>query len=195
MGVPDVNGFTGDGDFVRTVQLVGPDGMLASVLTLGARLLDVRVGELPVMCGFTNLAAVEADAAYVGVVVGRTANRVRGGGFGVEVEVGKMANLERNEVGVNHVHGGRRAWDKRLFGVVERGEAFVELAILSPDGDQGYPSSVEVRVRYELRGNGQLYVGMKTTNVGLVPTVTNMTVRFVFAPYCSFIVPSLSFAF
>lgn len=170
----DIEGYTKDGNYVRTVQIEGMDGMRASVLTLGARLLDLRMPDgRPLVLSFGSVPEVEADMAYVGVAVGRTANRIRGGTLCID---DVSTKLETNEQGRNHIHGGRRAWDKRLFAVTERRKNAVELFLFSPDGDQGYPSSVEVRVRYELRGNGKLFISLSTTNVGSAPTITNMTV-------------------
>lgn len=171
-----VEGYTESGDYIRTVSLVGPDGMRASVLTLGGRLLDLRLPDGRCMVlPLRSVSAVEEDGAYIGVAVGRTANRIRSG----RLRLGRAvsADLELNENDTNHIHGGRRAWDKRLFSVRARGVNWVELYLFSPDGDQGYPSDVEVRVRYELRGEGRLHIDLETRNVGSTDTITNMTVH------------------
>lgn len=186
----DINGFTKDGDYVKTVHLEGADGMRASILTLGARLLDLRLSDgHPLALPFATLQEVEEDAAYVGVAVGRTANRIRGGMLRRRKDRDPAVVLECNEAGRNHTHGGRRAWDKRLFAVRSASQSAVELFLYSPDGDQGYPSSVEVVVRYELTGRGEIAISLATTNVGTEQTLTNMTVcpttTLVHEPGCS----------
>lgn len=174
-----ISGFTAGGDYVKTVHLEGRDGMRASILTLGARLLDLRLSDgRPLTLSFSTLPEVEADTAYVCVAVGRTANRIRGGLLSRLQNSEREVTLECNENGRNHIHGGRRAWDKRLFAVRSSTPSAVELYLFSPDGDQGYPSSVEVVVRYELTGTGELAITLTTTNVGTEQTVTNMTVCF-----------------
>lgn len=174
----DIKGFTQGGDYVKTIHLTSRDGMRASILTYGARLLDLRLSDnRPLILSFSSLHEIESDNAYVGVAVGRTANRIRGGRLLRDDDAHQHVKLECNEAGRHHAHGGRRAWDKRLFAVQQQAENFVELFLFSPDGDQGYPSSVEVVIRYELTGCGEIAVTLKTTNVGTERTVTNMTVR------------------
>lgn len=176
----NIEGFSKDGDFVHTVQITGPDGMKASVLTLGARLLDLRMPDgRPLTLSLDNLADIESDAAYIGSVVGRVCNRIRGGTFCIGEE---KTQLEKNCKDAHHIHGGRKAWDKRLFTVSKRSESSVELFLYSPDKDQGYPSAVEVYVTYKLRGDGELFISLQTTNVGTKPTITNMTVSALYCP-------------
>jgi aldose 1-epimerase len=174
---PALEGYTSHGDYVRAITLNGPDGMKAKILTLGCRLVDLQLGDgHPLVLPLPSLADVEADPAYVGVVVGRTANRIRAGRTSTGPPLEAPA-LELNENGVSHIHGGRRAWDKRLFSIRGRGPNWVLLYMFSPDGDQGYPSAVDVTVRYELCGGGALCVQLVTRNVGDVGTITNMTVH------------------
>lgn len=176
----DITGYTSDGDFVNTIHLTSSDGMTASILTYGARLIDLRLADgRPLTLSFPSLSEIEKDPAYVGVVVGRTANRIRDGRLRRDNAFPNV-QLQRNENNRNHTHGGRRGWDKRLFAVREQSKSGVELFLFSPDGDQGYPSSVEVVVRYELTGNGRITVALTTTNVGRQLSVTNMTVCHIF---------------
>lgn len=167
-----LSGYTARGDFVRTVSLTSSDGSTASILTLGARILDLRLPSgRGLLLPFPSLSAVESDGAYVGVAVGRTANRIRGGRLDL---ARTFSDLQRN-AGEHHIHGGRHAWDKRLFSVRASGPDWVELFLFSPEGDQGYPSAVEVTVRYEMRAKGELSVKLETRNVGGEETITNMT--------------------
>lgn len=185
----DINDYTQHGDYVKTIHLTSPQGMKASILTLGARLIDLRLPDnRPLSLSLTTLQQIEADQAYIGVAVGRTANRIKHGILPSSRAAHSHVELQKNEEDRNHTHGGKRAWDKRLFAVRHVSKSSVDLYMFSPDGDQGYPSSVEVCVRYELRDEGQLAISLITTNVGRHQTVTNMTVRshsflpFVIAP-------------
>lgn len=170
----NIEGFTATGDYARTIHLEGEDGMRAAILTRGCRVLDLRLHDsrsfvLPV----STLAEVEADESYINVAVGRTANRIEGGRFLLD---GKEVVLQCNDNGQNQIHGGTVGWDKKLFAVRDKGPNYVELFLVSPDLDQGFPSSVEVSIRYELDGMGGFTVGLSTSNVGKEATVTNMTV-------------------
>ena len=164
---------------METITIVSPDGMSASILTLGARLVGLRLGDSrPLTLSFERLEQIEADDAKVGVVIGRIANRIRIARLSRYEHIDPRAFLEKNDAHkLHHIHGGTTAWDKRLFAANHLSDNVVELKTFSPHGDQGYPSSVNVIVRYELRDPGQLVVTLTTTNVGAEPTVTNMTVR------------------
>jgi aldose 1-epimerase len=172
-----LEGYTTRGDFVQTITLQGSDGMTATLLTLGCRIVDLRLADgRPMVLSLPSLQDVEADSSYVGVAVGRTANRICAGRATVGPPLA-APELELNENGTSHLHGGRCAWDKRLFSVRGRGLNWVLLYLFSPEGDQGYPSAVEATVRYELRGEGALCIELSTRNVGDVDTITNMTVH------------------
>lgn len=159
-----------DGDVIEAIKLRNAEGMCAIVLTLGARLQEVRLREdkASLVQYLATLEEIEADAGYVNVPVGRVCNRIRDAKYG-DVE------LDANSGG-HHIHGGRRSWDKRLWQVEQRLDDTVKLCLLSPHNDQGYPSSVAVSVTYKLQVGGKLCVDLQTTNLGDIETITNMTV-------------------
>ncbi|GJG85438.1 aldose 1-epimerase [Gemmatimonadetes bacterium T265] len=108
---------------------------------------DAAGAAADVALGYDDLAAYVADTAYFGALVGRYANRIAGGRFTLD---GETYTLATNN-GPNALHGGlvgfsRVVWDAEPF---ERGEAGgVVLRHASPDGDQGYPGALDVRVTY-----------------------------------------------
>jgi aldose 1-epimerase len=92
---------------------------------------------------------------YFGAVVGRYANRIAGGELPLD---GVTHALTRND-GEHHLHGGARGFDK----VVWTGEPFqapgrvgVALRYRSPEGEEGYPGSLSVEVRYALTDDDEL---------------------------------------
>jgi aldose 1-epimerase len=108
----------------------------------------------------------DRNRPFFGAIVGRVANRIGDGRFCLRQEAGPGAaatppetyKLERND-GPNHLHGGsdgfwNRIWDASIVD----GGAEVRFALVSPDGDQGYPGGVEVVASYSLvrvlRGDG-----------------------------------------
>lgn len=174
--ITDIHGYSRNGDSVETIVLTDDDGMQASVLTLGARLVDLRTNDgTSVVVSHKSLRSVEDDDAYVGAVVGRVANRIAGGRL--RIDDTHQVQLECNENGTNHVHGGPNAYDKRLYHVAARSANWVLMRMFSPNGDQRYPGAVEVHVRYELTGGGALRVDLSTRNVGETSTVTNLTLH------------------
>jgi len=111
----------------------------------------------------------DRNRPFFGAIVGRVANRIGDGRFRLRQGAGpdgaaatpptETYELERND-GTNHLHGGsdgfwNRIWDASV--VVDDG-AEVRFALVSPDGDRGYPGGVEVVASYSLvrvvRGDG-----------------------------------------
>lgn len=137
---------------VQLIELAGPGGATAEVLTWGAVVRDLCVpradGRLqPVMLGFTGLAPYLDNAAHVGVLAGRVANRISGGRFTLD---GQTFTLDRNEGGRATLHGGAGGFAHRLWRVAERAADAVTLEFVSPDGDQGFPGRLTARCRYAL---------------------------------------------
>lgn len=124
-----------------------------SVLSYGCTVRDWRVdgpgGTVPVVLGFPNLGDYVEHARAHGAVAGRVANRTANGRFELE---GRTYQLSRND-GPNHLHGGtvglqRRVWDMDA----DAGSDSVTLSYRSPDGEEGYPGTVDFEVVYRLEG-------------------------------------------
>jgi aldose 1-epimerase len=142
--------------------------LTARVLTLGGILQSVVVDGVDVLLGCSTVEAYLAGDAYLGAVVGRYANRIGGGRFALD---GREHRLSVNEP-PNSLHGGADGFDRRLWSVVAADDASVELALESPDGDQGYPGTLEARVRYRVAG-AELRIDYRARTDA--PTVVNLT--------------------
>lgn len=166
-----------DGRAVSRYTLEVPGGWRADVTDYGAILTSLLVpaeGDgkpVDVVLGFDSLDGYLAVHPYFGATCGRVANRIAGGTFDLD---GKRYTLATNN-GPNHLHGGLVGFDKKLWKatprVSERGPA-VEFAMVSPNGDEGYPGSVTARVTYTLTPDGELWVEMSATTDA--PTIINM---------------------
>lgn len=171
------------GDRIDVLQLTSPRGGTAAITTAGARLLYLREpgSGVNVILAPPSLAAVAADGHYLGALVGRTANRVRG----AVVRVGDVDYpLDANDGGAS-LHGGRIGFSRRLWTVAsadvgvsgdgEQAEAWVTLRRHSGDGEGGHPGGVSVAVTYTL-GPGGFRVAAATVNDGGAgPAVVNLT--------------------
>lgn len=76
--------------------------------------------------------------------MGRVANRISGGTFELD---GVRYTLPRGTSGkdkANCLHGGRRGLDKRLWTVARSLASSVTLAYKSPDGEEGFPGTVQL---------------------------------------------------
>jgi aldose 1-epimerase len=156
------------GEAVEAFTLANASGVSAEILTYGCIVRSLRVpdreGRLSdVVLGFERLQAYVEDRAYHGAIVGRIAGRVGGGLLVVE---GKEHRLPLND-GLNHLHGGRRGLDRRVWSAlppVALAEApSLRLTYLSPDGEQGYPGQVRLTVTYALTNENALVVETEAT--------------------------------
>jgi aldose 1-epimerase len=138
------------------------------VLTLGGILQSVSVGDVNVALGDSTVEEYLAGDAYLGALIGRYANRIAAGRFVLD---GRVHRLPLNEP-PNSLHGGAEGFDRRLWTVVAADGAAVELALESPDGDQGYPGTLAARVRYRVAGD-ELRIDYRARTDA--PTVVNLT--------------------
>ena len=123
----------------------------ASVLAYGATLADLvvptRFGRTSVVLGFDSLESYQRHGAFFGAIVGRCANRIAGGKVTLG---GKDYQLDLNEKGQTHLHGGAGGFFALVWQVERHDEASVLLSLVSPDGDQGYPGEVRATCKYTL---------------------------------------------
>ena len=165
-------GTTKDGKDVELYTLKDAD-LEVKIMTFGARIQSIiapdKSGEkADVVLGHPDLAGYEADkSTYFGAVVGRYGNRIAKGQFAID---GKTYQVPVNNNGQS-LHGGTDGFDQRVWTakVIPNG---VEMTLVSPDGDQGYPGTLTAHVRYTLQGNNLRLEYSATTDK---PTVTNLT--------------------
>jgi aldose 1-epimerase len=185
-------GATDDGDASTTVEAFGaaPDGtpverwtlangeMTVRVLTYGGVVQTLEVpdaeGEVDnVVLGFDDLAGYVADSdPYFGSLIGRYGNRIAGGTFTLD---DMTYQLPLNN-GPNTLHGGPDGFDDKVWKATPVGDddvAALELELVSPDGDQGFPGTLTTTVTYSLDDDSRLTVHYKATTDA--PTVVNLT--------------------
>ena len=145
-------GVTKNGEEVRELTL--NNGVLtAKVITFGGvlRVLTVpgKSGPVDVVLGYDSLAEYEDNGGFFGALIGRYANRIAKGKFTLN---GKKYTLALND-GPNHLHGGNVGWSHRVWTVAEAEADRAVLTLDSPDGEEGYPGHLQVKVTYALEGD------------------------------------------
>ena len=122
-----------------------------SVLTYGGTLQSLlvpdRAGNLvDVVLGFDTLEGYRSQSNYIGGLIGRYANRIARGRFELN---GRRYELAAND-GENHLHGGKEGFDKRIWAVETLADDRLTLSLVSPDGEEGYPGTLKVKVTYRI---------------------------------------------
>ena len=88
---------------------------------------------------------------------------------------GETYQLPTND-GSNHLHGGVRGFDKRVWDaeeIREDGAAGVRLTRISPDGEEGYPGTLSAAVSYLLDDDNRLRIDYRAESDR--PTIINLT--------------------
>jgi aldose 1-epimerase len=145
-----------DFDRVRLFTLRNQAGTRASFSNYGATLVSLWVADrrgrfADVVLGHRSLEGYlnGPQRPYFGATIGRVANRIAGARFRLG---GKDHRLSANE-GPHHLHGGHHGFDKVVWEAEpfsHRGLAGLRLRYESPDGEEGYPGTLRVEVRYTL---------------------------------------------
>jgi len=150
-------GVTKNGQEVSRYVLKNANGMEVSLLSYGAYLTGIVVPDANgvkenVLIGYRTLAEYEQNGGYVGASVGRVANRIGGAKFTLN---GVEYTLDKND-GENSLHGGFDGWSSRIWDAEIAGENAVAFSLESPDMDQGYPGTMQVKVTYTLTEDNAL---------------------------------------
>ncbi len=141
------------GETVEAITLHGTGGASLEFLTFGGIVTSIlvpdrsgRIGD--VVLGFDHLEPYLAGHPFFGAIIGRVAGRIPGARFTLD---GKVYDLEKND-GPNHLHGGSRGLDKRLWAAEPRmrpdGADSMCLTYESPQGEAGYPGTLLLCLNY-----------------------------------------------
>jgi aldose 1-epimerase len=158
--------------------LTNANGLEARVINYGAHLISLKVPDrngrfADVLLGFDRPEEYEQSNPYFGAIVGRYANRIAHGRFTLNGVTYQLATNDRG----NHLHGGIRGFDKVFWQgqpsePAGRGSG-VALTYLSPNGEEGYPGTLQAKVTYILNDENGLEIHYEATTGQ--PTVINLT--------------------
>ncbi|MCF0069347.1 galactose mutarotase [Dyadobacter sp. CY261] len=154
-------------------RLTNSSGAFVELTNYGATIVSIHVhdrnGRLGnVILGYDNLQGYMADTNYMGATIGRFANRIAGAAFELE---GSFYQLEAND-GVNTNHGGHSGFHGKVFSH-EIDENSIIFRYISPDGEGGFPGTLQLTVTYQwTEGNALLIRYHATTDQ---PTIANFT--------------------
>ncbi|KAA1261102.1 Aldose 1-epimerase precursor [Rubripirellula obstinata] len=171
-----------DGEAVDLFTLQNDNGVTIKVTTYGGTVTSMVVPDRDgnrsdIVCGFDTLDGYFADeykknSPYFGCLVGRYAARIKDGKFTVD---GTDHQVATND-GPNHLHGGVKGFDKRVWQVVKTAQdndsVSLTLSLDSPDGEESFPGNLKVVVEYRLTNDNEIQIKYqaetdKTTPVSL----------------------------
>lgn len=169
-----------DGDSTALYTLRNTNGMEVCITNFGGRIVSVAVpdreGKLrDVVLGFDSIQAYfpENNSTDFGAAIGRYANRIAQGRFVLDTDT---FQLPRNNYG-HCLHGGAdmgsRGWQYRVFKVTQANDTSIAMTLESPDGDNGFPGTVNTTVTYTLTPDNAIDIAYSATTDR--KTIINLT--------------------
>jgi aldose 1-epimerase len=147
-----------DGREAKIWRIQGRGGLILDVSDYGGRLVRCyapdRYGNLAdVTLGWNTPAEYEKYGFSMGTLIGRYGNRIADGRFTLEGKEYQLAVNEKKDKRHCNLHGGPVGWDKKIWDARRLREGPVqglELKLVSPDGDMGFPGTVTMKVVYRV---------------------------------------------
>lgn len=156
------------GKSVEAWTMTGSSGLILEVLTYGGIVTKLLLPDgqgqwVDVVLGFKDLDPYLAGHPYFGAITGRVAGRITNARFPL---AGRSYKLTQNEP-PNHLHGGANGFDKKVWEaaplVRADGAPSLQLSYCSPDGEEGYPGTVNVSVTYTVTNDNCFIIDTAAT--------------------------------
>jgi aldose 1-epimerase len=166
-------GTTRDQIPVEIFSLTNANGVEMRAMTYGGVITSLKVPDRSghfgdIVLGFDTMDGYLRDPQYFGALIGRYGNRIAKGQFTLG---GTTFKLAANN-GPNHLHGGVKGFDKVLWnGMQAEGAEGVSVTFTrtSPDGEEGYPGTLHVSIRYMLTDKNELAIDYRATTDKATP--------------------------
>ena len=165
--------FDQDNNEYKVFSLSNTQGFSVEVCELGASLLSFKYPDgTDIIVGPKDKVDM-ATWAHFGSICGRVAGRISNGKITVD---GIEYELEKNQNGLHHRHGGSKGFSKVAWNgnIIKHpyGQA-IEMKYTSRDGEGGYPGTIHVTATYILNEANELL--LQTEVIAESTTVANIT--------------------
>lgn len=173
MGITKKNFGSTEGQEVSLYTLTNERGFAVTITNYGGAVVSLKAPDRngrfgDVVLGFETLGEYVRNPRYFGGLIGRHANRIDHGKFSLG---GTEYQLTQNN-GVNHLHGGFRGFDKRIWQATTDDSA-LHLEYLSSDNEEGYPGNLRASVACKLSDNALEIDYEATTDRDTIVSMTN----------------------
>ncbi len=166
-------GTVSSGETATLYTLVNQKGMTVEITDFGGTIVSIKTpdrnGKITDVClGYDSLADYESADGYLGALVGRVANRIAGASFELD---GETYTLYAND-GDNCLHGGKKSFSYVIWNAetaVTPDAAIFTLTYFSPDGEEGFPGNLNVKVTYTLDNENALSIRYEATTDKATP--------------------------
>ena len=164
-----------DGKHVELFTLKNKNGLEMTVTNYGGRIVSLMVPDRSgktedIVLGYDSLSGyLNSNEQYFGAAIGRYGNRISNGHFKLDDKEYKLAINNTP----NALHGGVKGFSKMVWDAVQNSKNELELTLVSPDMDEGFPGELKVMMIYRLTEKNEvgIFYSAKTSK----PTVLNLT--------------------
>ena len=163
------------GKQVDLFTLKNKNGLEMTVTNYGGRVVSLIVpdknGKMEdIVLGFDNLEGYQGKSeTFFGAAIGRYGNRIAKGSFTIDSLNYKLAINNPP----NALHGGPGGFFAKVWDAVQKAENEVELTLVSPDMEEGYPGELKVTMNYRLTDANEFSITYRAETSK--PTVINLT--------------------
>lgn len=156
---PQTFGRMPSGEDVEVYEITNLSGSSVRILTLGGIIQSLRMPDRggvlgDVVLGGNDLGFYLRRHPYFGCITGRVAGRISGGRF----RIGEQDFALALNNPPNHLHGGVTGLDRRIWRAEPAGNNALVLHYRSPDGEEGYPGNVDLKVFYRMTDGNELVI-------------------------------------
>lgn len=164
-----------NGKQVELFVLTNKNGLEMTVTNYGGRIVSLMIPDksgkmADIVLGYDNLDGyLNSNKKYFGASIGRYGNRIAKGLFTLDSLSYKLAINN----GPNCLHGGVTGFSAKVWDAVLIKKNELELTLVSPDMEEGFPGELKVLMNYRLTDDNEIaiYYSAKTNK----PTVINLT--------------------
>lgn len=155
-----------DGKQIKLYTLESGNGLTMQVSNFGGRVVSLWVPDKngnyeDIVFGHSDIDKYinYKGERCLGPIVGRYANRIAKGQFEID---GKKYQLPVNNNGQT-LHGGPNGFDMKVWDVDSVSKNAIHLSYLSPDGEEGFPGNVKVKMVYTLTPDNEFKITYEAT--------------------------------
>ncbi len=164
-----------NGATAKLFTLKNKNGLELSITNYGGRIVSLMVPDRSgkfedVVLGYSSLDGyLNGNEQYFGAAIGRYGNRIAKGGFKLDDVNYKIAVNN----GPNALHGGIKGFSMKVWDAKQNSDQELELTMVSPDMDEGYPGMLKVMIVYRLTDQNEVSIYYSASSNK--PTVINLT--------------------
>lgn len=162
-----------DGKMVDLYTLKNDSGLVVKFTNFGARIVSVLMPDkngkyADITLGYPSIDEYTKDDMYLGITVGRYANRIAKGTFSID---GKEYHVPINN-GKNSLHGGLKGFHFLVWDAKQSKDTLTFI-LNNPDMAEGYPGNLKVKLSYIITNSNELKMEYEATSDK--KTVINLT--------------------